>query len=162
LNPPPKPSKAGLVGVPAPVDEGNLKAGKGIVPQIFTTKGLIPSTAKGEDVELKVTKVEPLKWNPQGGDLITITGSGFPTSVAPATSLVSVVFDGSDSPCLVQSSKYSSITCLTTDEQDLSETTGVTVKVGTEEANLKIEKLTFNEVVSITKIEPISVSPILK
>mmetsp|Transcript_29263 Transcript_29263/g.28387 ORF Transcript_29263/g.28387 Transcript_29263/m.28387 type:complete len:192 (-) Transcript_29263:1089-1664(-) len=85
------------------------------LPVVRDLKGVVsivgsPAT---HDVPISVTSVSPnTGLNPNGGNLLTISGSNFPLALGPYYTM-SVVFDGGSSTCVVQSSSTSAITCLT-------------------------------------------------
>ena len=85
------------------------------LPEIKDSKGLLPLAVgfAGQTVSLVVSNVTPATdLNPAGGDIITITGSGFPSVISLSSSIFSVMFDDGN-VCTLTASSPTQMQCLT-------------------------------------------------
>ena len=91
--------------------ESPLRAGTW-KPEVRDAKGLLPNAAgiAGHSVPLVVDSVYPTaELNPAGGNIITITGSGFPSRIDAE----GVTLEISNAPCKIRTSTPTEMTCET-------------------------------------------------
>ena len=91
----------------APTDEAAFLLGGSLPAPAFANNSAL-SVAYSLAATPTVTDISPSNGSSLGGDLVTLTGTGFP---AASTSAVTVVLNGI--PCAVQSTSATAITCLT-------------------------------------------------
>ena len=77
------------------VEKANLKTGGSYTPQIFRTEGALPVlTEKQVIIDALISGIFPVTWDGDGGEVITITGTGFPTNMEIADMEFSALFGG--------------------------------------------------------------------
>ena len=77
------------------VEKDDLKTGGSFTPQIFRAEGALPVlTEKQVIIDALISGVFPVTWDGDGGEVITITGTGFPTNMEIADMEFSALFGG--------------------------------------------------------------------
>jgi hypothetical protein len=81
------------------------------------------------DIPLVISAVSPdTDLNPAGGNVLTITGENFPSTLTEVDSF-QITLSGTTEPCLILSTSFTTITCLTGKLDETSPSATLTIEV---------------------------------
>lgn len=145
-----------------------LPAGGNWFPKVRDEFGLVPveATVLAFNVPMTFTGVTPSTWNSAGGEILTLTGTNFPSTIEDGNT-ISIVLGAAGTKCNVLTTTPTEITCITealitagTVRRNLQDVWAIDVTVN-EEETAAIDGLVEMRPVIVESITPASASPIL-